>query len=94
MKATLTFNLSEPDEQQAHRRAVNSLNAYLALHEIGEHIFRPARKHGYADQGIQQYLDHENRQLADACEDIINRLEKSFYAILEEYDVNLTRDIS
>lgn len=34
MRATLTFDLNDPDDQQAHRRAIKSTDLALALWEI------------------------------------------------------------
>jgi hypothetical protein len=48
MKATLTFNL--PDEEREFKDAVNGGNMSIAIFNIQQEIFRPARKHGYSDK--------------------------------------------
>ena len=45
MKGILEFDLEDEFERKAHKRAVLSTEAYIALHEIGQRIFREARKH-------------------------------------------------
>lgn len=77
MKAKLEFDLNDPYDKSEHRRCVNSTNAYLALREISDKVFRPARKHGY---GIVE--------LDNVDEDIIGKLEEIFIDILTEYDIN------
>jgi len=54
MRATLSFEL--PEDQENFDLAVKGADAHLALWEISESIFRPARKHGYPDQNIQNLL--------------------------------------
>lgn len=38
MKATLEFNLDELDDQMAHLRAVKSLDAFLCLWDLDQHL--------------------------------------------------------
>jgi hypothetical protein len=40
MKATLTFNLSEPDDVMNHNRCVQALDMALALWEIRQELFK------------------------------------------------------
>lgn len=90
MKATLTFNLDEADEREAHIRAIKSTNAYLAIMAIRDEIFRPARKHGYSDTELRSRVDkHEDIVLP-----VISLLESEFFNILDNYDINLESDIS
>ena len=48
MKAILEFDLGDSSDLLAHRRAVNSTNAYLALYEIEKRI-RYHYKYGNSD---------------------------------------------
>lgn len=43
MKATLTFNL--PEEQDEHKRAILAMEAFSLLHDIDQHL-RSIVKHG------------------------------------------------
>ncbi len=56
MKAILEFNL--PDEEQEFQRAAQASNAYGALWDTTQEVFRPARKHGYPDSRIQSLIAH------------------------------------
>ncbi len=83
MKAILEFNLSDPDEREAHLRAVKVNDAYCALWEIAQDVFRPARKHGYPDLDLNELLKNEQ------VEEAISLLEKKFYQILEDREIVL-----
>lgn len=98
MKATLSFNL--PEERDEFETAVNAGKYKGALWEISQRVFRPARKHGYGDSGIQMLLDK-----ADVCTvplkfgedtyevgvgtELVSQLEKLFYEILQEVGVEV-----
>jgi len=94
MKAVLEFNL--PEEGTEHRQAVFSQEAYSALWDISQEIFRPARKHGYQDSRIQKLIDHldsvgENSDTVDraTATELIGKLETLFWEILARYKVEL-----
>lgn len=55
MKATLTFNL--PEEHEEHEDAINGSKYKYQLDEVGNTVFRPARKHGYSDNRIQKLME-------------------------------------
>jgi len=38
MKATLSFNLDEPDDRSAHKRAVSATDLYIAIHEFDNYL--------------------------------------------------------
>lgn len=89
MKAILEFDLNDPHDKLAHKRATSSTDAYIALHEIANTIFRPARKYGY-DPLVQSILDSCGEIGGDSRGAIlVAQLEKMFYTILEDHDVNL-----
>lgn len=94
MKAILEFDLNEPDEEQAHKRAVKSTDAYLALWTTGQEVFRPHRKHGYNDPKIMQWLEHPDEQISNATYEVIERLEEMYYEILHKYSINLDEELS
>ena len=100
MKGTLTFNL--PEERDEFETAVNADNYRLALFEISQKVFRPARKHGYPVGLIQELLDKAdsctvpvmdggNCKLYDAPAgtELVSQLEKLFYQILQEVGVEI-----
>lgn len=80
-KAKLEFDLNDSYERSAHKRAVSATDAYIALHKIANNLFRPARKHGYSEEGLQN--------LSQETIDAIGLLEEKFYNILEEQGVDL-----
>jgi hypothetical protein len=98
MRATLSFNL--PEEQEEFDFATNGSMYHLALWEISQEIFRPARKHGYSEtsiQGLVSYLDSLAQSAAekeglseyqDATE-LVSLLEQKFYDILREKGINI-----
>ena len=93
MKKTITFEFTENDsfDEAEIRRTINATGAYSALHEVGEKIFRPARKHGYDDSELNKLIEQtgETPDGFGIGEEIISILEKRFYEILEENGVNL-----
>lgn len=81
-KAILEFDLDDIDDKNEFKRAANATNTYIALTEIANQIFRPARKHGYQDEKIANLIDENS-------EELIGELETKFYEILECCNVDL-----
>lgn len=77
VKGILKFNLEDPHANRAFKRACSATDAYQVLDCIANDIFRPARKHGYDDESL-----NDN-------EEVIGKLEDMFYELLKEYDINL-----
>lgn len=94
MKAILEFDLSVPEENEAHIRAIKSTAAYSALWEIADDIFRPHRKHGYVDEKLSKYLNNENKEVSEAVYETISRLEELFYETLTDNNINLFEELS
>lgn len=82
MKATLEFNL--PEEQVEHEHALKGEEYMLALRDIADQVFRPARKHGYSDEELNKLVSETN-----GGAEIVAKLEEKFYEILNNFDVNL-----
>jgi hypothetical protein len=103
MKATLTFDL--PEEQEEFDLASNAGRYRTSLWEVSQEIFRPARKHGYRQGEIATLLDQLDQLVATHAEtipswpkdeygvltatDLISLLEKEFFRILDENNVEL-----
>lgn len=98
MKGTLSFNL--PEEQEEFRTACDAGKYKYVLWEIAQQVFRPARKHGYCDNSLQELLDKVDEITVPAHEgdivyetgagtELVSRLEKLFYQILEEEGIKL-----
>lgn len=78
MKKILEFNIPEDQEEfEIYNKAVDMS---IALHEIGEEVFRPARKHGY------EYLNPKIQKLIDQnpeyATELIWKLEELYRNIL------------
>lgn len=62
----------------------------VALFDIGQEIFRPARKHGYYEKEIEDLINacpnDENGYNIGA--EIISKLENKFYAILQDRGID------
>lgn len=102
-KVTIQFKVEDAEDEQQVRRCMNASAVYGAIHEIGQEVFRPARKHGYSDRSIQNLIckldklanedegipaDAENPDVKNAT-DLIRMLEEKFYQILREHEVEL-----
>ncbi len=87
MKAILEFNL--PEDRSDHIRATKATDAFIALWDIAQEIFRPARKHGYSDNRLRELMDYEkDPKTAEAVTEAISLLEQKFYEIVNERGVN------
>lgn len=73
MKATLSFNL--PEEQEEFETAVKAFDYKIALEEVWEKVFRPAFKHGYAQPELAELSERDYvviEKLADIFREILN----------------------
>lgn len=78
MKATLEFDLNEESEE--FEMCMKATKMSCALSDISNHIFRPARKHGYNDEKLVKLIE-KNKD----AEFIIGLLEEKFIEILNAY---------
>lgn len=83
-QVTVTIGVETDDDEVVARRVLSADRAYRALFEIGQEVFRPARKHGYADDKIRAAL----AACGDAGEDLVAELERRFYEILSENHID------
>ena len=83
----------EYDNQDEAIPALNGWKLQAAIDEVGNEVFRPARKHGYGDTEINTILAH----LDSLCEenktpeglwatDLIAALERKYWEIVNERD--------
>ena len=82
MKSTLEFNL--PEENEEFKLALKGTSMSIALSDIANEIFRPARKHGYSDKALSDLIEKN----PDA-EEIIGMLETKFFEILQENEITI-----
>jgi hypothetical protein len=61
MKATLEFNLDDPEDRMAHLRCVHSLDMAIALFDIVYNLRKPVEYGQYKDayEGISSILDEQ-----------------------------------
>lgn len=85
MKVTIEF-----DNEEDAVTALNGWKLRAAMDEIGNDVFRPARKHGYADEKINEIIAHlealceENKSPEElSAVHLISLLERKFYSIIE-----------
>lgn len=100
-KAILEFNL--PEEQEEFDKAVKGGAAHYALFDVGQQVFRPARKHGYPDPTLSELLSKLDALVAEHAPaewpvdeygklnatDLIQLLERKFYEIVNEQDLEV-----
>lgn len=83
MKAVLQFNLDNPDDRSRFLMASKAIEAYLALNDISEEVFRPHRKFGYQNKELDKLLDNPDVIKA------ISLLEEQFHDILKMRTIDL-----
>lgn len=83
MKATLEFNL--PEEQDDYQYAMNGVRYSIALRSIMDNVFRPARKHGYPDEELNELIE----TLGEQGRKLVSLLEKEAYEIINDLDVDV-----
>lgn len=87
MKVTLEFNHGEEEEA---KEAMNGSRLKCVIEEVGNEVFRPARKHGYPDREINDLLEGLSALAGDDYEKspykLISLLEAKFYGIVNGDD--------
>lgn len=90
-KATLSFFL--PEEQEEFETATKASEYKSALWDTGQEIFRPARKHGYSDQKIQDLLNKldeiKTPEGYGSGTELVSLLEQKFYNLLNSKNIEL-----
>lgn len=86
MKAILEFNL--PEDADDFQNAVASQRMKAVLYDISQHIFRPARKHGYSDHRMAKFLD-ANGCLKGEIADAIGVLEDMYCELLSDNNLSI-----
>jgi hypothetical protein len=75
-KAYLSFNL--PEETEEFQMAQRAINYKIALEDIYNRVFRPAFKHGYANQELNKLSNTKSGQR------LIELLTEEYRAVMEE----------
>lgn len=78
MKATLSYNLNNPDDRMAHLRAVKSLDMASALFDITRNLKKKI-EHRYED------IDNTNNDVFDGIDAVFDEI----YGILEDNNIDI-----
>ena len=78
MKATLSYNLNDPDDRMAHLRAVKSLDMASALFDITRNL-RNKIQNRYED------IDNTNNDVFDGIDAVFDEI----YNILEDNNIEI-----
>ena len=73
-KATLEYNLSDPDDTMAHKRAIKSLDMAMALWDIVHNT----------KKGLEWSMEGKDMDKYDALELVFERI----HEILDEHNIN------
>lgn len=76
--ATLKFTL--PEERAEYEITNRAMAMSIAIEQVGNEIFRPARKHGYSEPELAALFE----KCGDAGAELIYALEQRYYEILNE----------
>ena len=78
MKATLSYNLNDPDDRMAHMRAVKSLDMASALFDITRNL-RKKIQNRYED------IDNTHNDVFDGIDAVFDEI----YNILEDNNIDI-----
>ena len=78
MKATLSYNLNDPDDRMAHLRAVKSMDMASALFDITRNL-RKKIQNRYED------IDNTNNDVFDGIDAVFDEI----YNILEDNNIDI-----
>ena len=78
MKATLSYNLNDPDDRMAHMRAVKSMDMASALFEITRNL-RKKIQNRYED------IDNTHNDVFDGIDAVFDEI----YDILEDNNIDI-----
>ena len=78
MKATLSYNLNDPDDRMAHLRAVISMDMASALFEISTNLRKKVERR-FED------IDNTNNDVFDGIDSVIEEI----YNILEDNNIDI-----
>ena len=78
MKATLSYNLNDPDDRLAHMRAVKSLDMASALFDITRNLRNKI-------ENRFENIDNSNNDVFDGVEEVFNEI----YNILRDNNLDI-----
>lgn len=80
------------DEAELYR-TLNASNAFTALEEMWQKVFRPAFKHGYPNEDIQKLIDAcgQDEQGYSIGTELIDKLADLYREVLTDNNIDLER---
>ena len=69
------------EDQEEIEQFIKGRDAHAALYDISQEIFRPVRKHGYADPRLEA--------MAEGNEALIEKLEAMFWRIVNDKGLDI-----
>lgn len=88
-KATLEFDLTDPDERDLFEITIRASMYKFALEEVVQRLFRPARKYGYPEGSKIGELYSKIGESSGLAEVLVEALEEQFWEIMQEHGVKL-----
>lgn len=82
MKVALEFQL--PEEREEYENALNGRRYKSKLIDVGECVFRPARKHGYPDPDLNLFIKNLDKLTEGQGTELISKLEDLYIGICNE----------
>lgn len=79
-KITFTFDDENYDDKRESLRVLKANEAFNALFEIQQQVFRPARKHGYPQAQHHPLLDVE--KWSDETYEVVGKLEELYLEVV------------
>ena len=74
-QATLQYNLNDPDDCSAHKRAVKSLDMALCLYDL--------------DQHLRSQLKYNDEKMTQETWDALDEIREKLHSIMNERGVSL-----
>jgi len=93
MKAVLKFDLDEPGDRLAHKRATNATDAYITLYKIGEELRTHAKYGLLINEGVEVVLPEGYHTITEKestlLYNFIHHIRGSIRNIIEKQGINL-----
>lgn len=80
MKAILEFDLDEPQDKEAHKRAVKALDMAMALWDI--------------EQYLRSQTKYAPDDMPEAAYDALNKARQEFYDIMQQHNISIDELLS
>jgi len=79
-KVTIEFDFEDGQDREDLKELLNYKDYKRALEHIAERVLRKYRKYGFSDHQTDLLKSHE---------DVVDFIEKEFYEVLKDYEIEL-----